>query len=242
MIKAARIVLVISLAFCLAACASSRERHLKKRYLANDYPYNSSGLKRVAVVALDACTQYHPDLMAFTSALHSQLQSIEGLEVLPDGAALAAISQGSLALPRDGLKLADSLGADGLFVAVITDYNPYGEPVLAVGLMLFARTITPISRPDLDKIIQGGMPIALPESYTSGPVAAVFDVYDVSQRTTRHRVELYAAGQASGEVGPGWERYYRSMPHFMRFVTYEIVWSLFTDLEAQKAVKASRRR
>jgi len=234
--------LIVSLAGC-AFWRSSEDRALRKHYTSNEYPLNPiPGLKKVGVCVIDATIKYHPDTDALTSALHSQLQSVEGLEVLPDIAVAAAVMREQIALPRDGLKLADALHADGVFVAVVTDYDPYDEPVLSMALMLFSRATSPAAALDLDKLVQGGRPVDLPDTPASRPVTAVFAVYDASQKTTRDRLQLYAGGQTAENVGLGWERYYRSMPNFMRFASYEIVWKLFDQLEVQKATDAGRRK
>lgn len=230
-------------AICLAAAVvagcgrySSEERTLRKRYSRNDYPDNVvAGLKTVGLVVMDASPRYHPDIEELSSALHAQLQSVEGLEVLPDLAVATVAAQSGMVLPRDGLKLADELKADGLFVAVVTDYNPFGEPVVAVALILFSRKTAPLGKLDIDKVIQGGKPLAMPDSPATKPVTAVWQVYDASQKTTRDRIRMYAEGQMASEAGLGWERYYRAMPNYMRFVSYEIVWKLFIQLKMDKA-------
>jgi len=238
--KAAAIAVCLAV-LVLAGChyySPPSDRALKKRYAADDYPANPiPGLKQVAIVTLDASVTDHADLLAFTTALHTQLQSIEGLEVAPDRAALDTMDAYGLVLPRDGLKLADTMHVDGLFVAIVTDYNPYGQPAASVGLVLFSRATAPVRRADIDRIVQGGRPLALPTSETSKPVTAVFGVFDASQATTRKHIEWFAAGQSVGEAGLGWERYYRSMPLFMRFVSYEMVWKMFDQLQVERSMQ-----
>jgi len=233
--EAGKTALVCLVVLAISGCSwveSMQQSELRNRYAKNEYPSNPvKGMKTVGIYVVDATLAYHPDLLELTSILHTQVQSIEGLEVLPDVVVASAAAQANLTLPRDGLKLADELKADGVFVAVVTDYSPYGEPVIAMGLVLFSRKTARISQMDIDKVIQGGKPLALPESAGTKPVTAVFDVYDASQKTTRKRIEWYAAGQTAREVGLGWERYYRTMPNFMRFASYEIVWKLFGELE-----------
>jgi hypothetical protein len=234
----ARLITICLAAGIVAGCTrySSDERTLKKRYSRNDYPDNVvAGMKTVGLVVMDASPKYHPDIEELSSALHSQLQSVEGLEVLPDLAVATMAAQSQMVLPRDGLKLADELKADGLFVAVVTDFSPYGEPVLSVALILFSRKTAPMGKLDLDKVVQGGRPLTMPDSPATKPVTAVWDVYDASQKTTRKRIEMYAEGQMASDAGLGWERYYRSMPSYMRFVSYEIVWKLFVQLKMDKA-------
>jgi len=207
---------------------------LEKRYLENRYPANPvKGLRTVAVAVLDASAKYPVDTAEFTRALHAELQNVEGLEVLPVAAVAAAVRRdGSLALPRDGLKVADALGADGVFVAVVTNYDPYREPVVAAGLTLFSRVTAPIGPVELDRVIQGGKPLPMPEGPQAQPVTAVFDVYDASQQTLRERIRLFAEARTAAEEGLGWERYYRSSRRYMQFVSYELVWEVFTKLGA----------
>jgi hypothetical protein len=244
MTNAARLTLAGLAVLFFAGCSfftPAAERKERAHYAANEYPANGvPGLKTVGLVVLDASLHYRPDLEELTTAFFVQLQSVEGLEVLPTSITLNALAepddQGNpFVLPRDGLKFADHLHVDGLFVAVVTDYSPYGDPVLSLGLMLFSRKTAPLgafTSAQLDRIRQGGRPIEMPRSGADNPVTAVYAVYDASQKTTRRQVELYALGQNADDVG--WERYYKVMPNYMRFASYEIVWKLFNALEEHK--------
>ncbi len=236
---------LICIALVLTGCSfpGASERALSKRYVSNDYPVNvTPGLSKVALIAVDATIGRHIDLEALSTAFFVQLQSVEGLQVMPVAVPLAAVESQGLVLPRDGLKLADALSIDGVFLAVVTDYNPYGEPSLAIGLTLFSRATSPTSPIDLERVIQGGRPLEMPTSPDTQPVVAVFGVFDASQQTTRRKIQLYAQGQTADAVGLGWERYYRSMPLFMRFVSYEMVWEMFDELEVQRALRMQMKR
>jgi len=221
--------------FLAAGCSHLqdwRDRDLKRRYTTNTYPDNPlPAVKTVGVIALDATYRYGADTTELTTALHTALQQVTGLQVAPDAAVLQAVRTGDYILPRDGMKLADDLGLDGLFVAIVTQYDPYGEPLLALGLTLFSNAAPPIERVDMDRVIQGGRDLPLPEGSGAKPVTAVFAVYDASQQNVRRRLKWFAQGQTAAEVGMGWERYLRTMPNYMKFVSYEIVWSLFTRLQ-----------
>lgn len=219
------------------------DRALRKHYATNAYPVNTlPKLRTVGLVVLDASTgDVAPDMPALANALYTQLQSVEGLEVLPNSMTLSVAEEKKLVLPRDGLKLAEALNADGVFVGIVTEYQPYGEPVIGIGLALFSRAAAPGLSRDMDQVIQGGKPLAMPEM-EARPVTAVYGVFDASQATTRKRIEYYAAGQTASQVGLGWERYYRVMPNFMRFVSYEMAWQIFDQLQVNRSVDMTERR
>ncbi len=224
-------IFVVSLAGC-GAWRDFRDRAEKNRYVSNRYPPNPvTGLKTVGVVVLDASPTREADTREFSSALHSELQHVEGLEVVPDAVVVKAVETGGFLLPRDGLKLADALSLDGLFVAIVTGYDPYQEPVVAAGLTLFSRAAAPLSPIDLDRVIQGARPLPMPTGPSAQPVTAVFAVYDASQQTLRRKIRWFAEGHTSSDVGLGWQRYYRSMPLYMRFVSYEMTWRIFARLD-----------
>lgn len=237
--KAAAPLLGLLLA-CLMGCStealllSSAERVVRNRYHNSEYPANYvPGLRRVGLIVLDASPKYHPDLDVFSAALYGELQQVSGLEVVPNAMVLrtlAGLEPEGIELPRDGLKLADALSLDGLFVAIVTDYNPYGDPSVAVGLTLFSRAVPAIRPAQLDWVRQGGRPLAMPTTPGTKPVTAVFAVYDSSQKILRQRLRWYAEGRTASKEGLGWERYYRSMPMYMRFVSYEMVWELFEQI------------
>ena len=75
----------------------------------------------------------------------------------------------------------------------------------------------------------------MPVGKSNGPITAVFDVYDASQKSTRERIRWFAEGHAAEDIGMNWERYYRTMPNYMRYVSYEIVWKLFNRLKADSS-------
>lgn len=241
--------LLVVLTLAASGCATieeARYRKQKRRYVRNEYPVNSvKGLRTAGVIVVSAAHRYPVDTDEFSARLHGQLQQVEGLEVISNGAVLQAVmdlqarpTEGvGFALPRDGLKLADEIGVDGLFVAIVTEYDPYGEPVLALGLTLFSRAMPSIGSIDLDKVIAGGRPLPMPDKPGIKPVTAVFAVYDAAQQATRRRIRWFAEGQTASDMGLGWERHYRSMPNYMRFVSYEVVWKLFENL--QSAVSAA---
>ena len=211
-----------------------RYRKERKRYTRNLYPANHfEGLRTVGVVVVDASYQYEIDTSAFTSALHTQLQGIEGIQVIPNVVVLAELERNEYALPADGLALNAALGLDGTFVALMTDYQPYGEPVIALSLTLFSSVVRTGAPFDLAKEVQAGMEPPKDGRMTAMPVAGVFAVYDASQQSTRRRIKWFAEGATAEEVGLSWERYYRVMPNYMRFVSYEIVWRLFEEFSSE---------
>lgn len=216
---------------------SSEERALIKRYKIAEYPDNPiKGLRKVGVVVIDASVENHINLVDFTRILSNEIQQVNGIEVIPDKLVIMTMQQQGILLPRDGLKLADALGADGVFVGIVTDFSPYGQPVISMALTLFSRVTSPVSPVDLDKVVQGGRPLDMPGDPSIGPVTAVSGVFDSSQRVVRQHLEWYAGGQTAEQVGYGWERYYRSMPLYERFVSYEMVWRIFDRLEVDQAL------
>jgi hypothetical protein len=236
-------IFLAALACALTGCQAYRDfqnREIRKRYATNSYPDNPvAGLKTVGVVVLDASARYPMDVLELTSALHAQIQQVVGLEVVPDGAIFGAVQRGGYELPRDGLKLVDDLGLDGLFVAIVTDNDPYGDPMIAIGLTLFSRAAPGLGSLDgsLDAIIQGGRPLPMPEGQAAKPVTAVFAVYDAAQSNVRERVKWFAGGAAVEDAGLSWEHHYRTMPNYMRFVSYEITWALFNRLTYDTSVR-----
>ncbi len=239
--KSTVFIIAAALLFMAAGCARYRQwqdRDIRRRYADNVYPDNPvPGLRTVGILVLDAAYRYPVDTVELTSALHTQLQQVTGLQVVPPGAVLEALQTGEYLMPRDGMRLADDLGLDGLFVAIVTQYDPYGEPVVGMGLTLFSRATPTIARMDLDRVIQGGRDLHMPTEQGAKPVTAVFAVYDSCQQNVRQRLKWFADGQTAGEIGMGWERYLRTMPNYMRFVSYEIVWSLFVRLQYDVGVR-----
>jgi len=224
--------LVFSLVGCSTWGMSKEDKTLMKRYEASAYPRNPvPALKRVAVVVVDASVQYPPNLFEFSSALYDEFQQVHGIEAIPNRVTLSVIEANGFLLPRDGLKLADALKADGVFVAVVTDFSPYNEPSMAMALTLFSRAAPALDPIDLDKVVQGGKPLSMPTDRSLGPITAVYGVFDASQQGTRKRLEWFAMGHTAESEGYGWERYYRSMPNFMHFVSYDMVWKIFEHLQ-----------
>lgn len=86
------------------------------------------GLETVAIVPFFNLSQDRSvDGREFALAYYSELQKVQGFEVLPVGVAERAIQQHGLTMsgPEDALKLAAILQVDAVVIGSITDHDPY---------------------------------------------------------------------------------------------------------------------
>ena len=94
-------------------------------------------LSRVAIVPFFNLSQEKTvDGRRFSLAYYTELQKVEGFQVLPVGVAEQAIFDNNLEMsnPSDALELARILAVDIVVVGAVTDYDPYYPP--RVGLQV----------------------------------------------------------------------------------------------------------
>jgi len=178
------------------------------------------------------------DLMA------SELTYAEGVQVIPVNRVMAVLAEEGrtdIESPRHALDVVRRLGADGIVVFAITEYEPYDPPIVGITAQLYGRGA--VDQAD-DPAFSGGPQTeggAQPADVSEGdihPIAQTQRVYDASQRYVVERVRRFAADRDADDSPYGWRRYVVSQQHFLRFCCHAAVEELLQGTSAGAAAGA----
>ncbi len=97
----------------------------------------------------------------------------------PDGPAIARL-------------VMDALGADAILVCAITDFDPYGDPMVAVAAQFFASARAGSRGPDVGDLIQAGRPFPSDAGRRQGLIIGFEQMYDAKQRWVQMELGAYA--------------------------------------------------
>jgi hypothetical protein len=178
------------------------------------------------------------DGLTLADKLARQLETAEGIEVLPVNRVLAAMEQKQLRAidsREDAQSIRQALQADGLVLGTITAFDPYEPPKLGLALELYvgrSRAGWPLNVRQLTKSATGGSREPA-EEVTRQPVATVSGFYNAADPAVREQMHGYAEDRGSVEDPAGSPRLYRiSMDLYSEFVSYAMLDRL---LEAERA-------
>lgn len=180
--------------------------------------------KTIAVApAINASGSRDFDPVRLGDLAASELGSIAGVHVIGVNRVLAALAnrqKEAIRSPADAIQVVSDLGADGIVVFAITEYDPYDPPVVGLVVQLYAPA-DPFRPPDLDPVAESRLaaPIAASESTPDSglPWAQVQRVFNASHDTVVADVKRYAKKRDAGTGPYGWRKYLVSQEHFVRY-------------------------
>jgi hypothetical protein len=235
-----RIPAVVSL-LALAACSASGYKPGKYA----DYPVNPwTEFRTIAVlpVGLHPGLRFGLDARQFGSVFATELAKFGGTAVVrPSDVEDEVAAIGHRLGVDEATALARKLGADAVMALVVTDYDPYAPPKMAVQVEVVAArasTAARAARVDIDALVRSGrwgqMPVAM-DPRRPAHFAAVFElVRDAHFGVTREAARSFAASGAAGDSPfsdiPD-DAVYRS-DRFWQFVSNEIVREFFARAPA----------
>ncbi len=169
--------------------------------------------------------EFQLDPVRVADLLASELSYVEGVAVLPVNrvvAVLASQGRSQVESPAHALELAEAIGADGILVAGITEYDAY-TPVVGLVLQLYApQSNGPTA---LDAVAASRM--ATPFSVTRmadplTPTSQVQSVYNAAHDQVRDAVQEYADPRIDKEENYlGWRQYLKVQTLFLRFCWHD---------------------
>ena len=171
------------------------------------------------------------DMMAVTDAFYTELQNVEGFQVVPVNRTLSAMNAlqlDRLNSPADAMQLAEALGADGVIVTAVTQYDPYFPPRIGLIVQLYDRQnhLSGSGRPDrnLDPIelARQPRPFEVEPSDAPSPTTTVVSVIDVDRDQVATAVKRYAAGRGRRNRPAGWKNYARGR-NFLSFAAHQMI-------------------
>lgn len=172
------------------------------------------------------------DVMAATDEFYSELQQVEGFDVMPVNRVISTLRELGLDRveePDDVYLLAQALSVDGVIVGSITRYNPYPPPEAGMVIQMYlleerpdAETITFV---DPGELARSAKPFRLNEVKLARPSGMVVRIFDARQDDVKRRIRSYAASRGGPGTPYSWQRY-TTRRNYLRFVSYEMIGEL----------------
>ena len=216
----------------LGGCASNAVR----RIYYNPYPQAQS-----LAVTVFRNESGSPDIdeMIVTDKFYTELQQIEGFEVIPVDRVINALNELGMAQVEnatDAMTLADHLSVDGVIVGAITQYDPYSPPLVGMAVQLYSRHREPVEAKaaavDAGDLARRGQPFAMETQLPLRPSAGVVRIIDARQNATIRRIKKYARQSNAGATPYGWKKYTTRL-NYLRFVAHEIIGELLAQQESR---------
>lgn len=227
---------MVSLGF--TGCAGSGASMVERRY---QNPYHPRAWSLAVVPFRDLSGSETLDVMAVTDEFHIELQSIEGLHVMPVNRVLAAMMQlnmNKVNSPEDVTALAGILKVDAIIAGAVTRYDPYPPPQLGMIVQLYDRKdFLARGLPDYidpGKLARMGKNFDMGTNASIKPVIMVTRIFDAAKKDVIERIKEYAQSRQNINSLLAWEKYTTSR-NYLRFVSHEII----GELMAQQAKRIS---
>lgn len=230
----ARIASVIAV-LAMAGCNDSRHAvrevwpHWAPKTLAVAPALNASGT-----------TSFDPVRVGDLAA--SELGTFTGVRVVGVNRVLAAMANRGLDAirsPEDAIQVAEDVGADGMIVFAVTEYDPYDPPIVGLTMQLYAPS-DPF-RPDwLDPVRDSrrASPARVAAGPPSGsPWAEFQQVFNASHGDVVADVKTYARSRDAEDRPYGWRKYLVSQEHYLRFCLHAAMAELLETPGAQADIE-----
>ena len=167
------------------------------------------------------------DVLKVSDTLFSELQQVQGLQVLPVNKTLRVMEKLGLRQidsAATAQRVAAALGVDALVVPVITQYDPYRPPVVGMVLQLYTPPAVAASEPIARQIT--GEALDMPEEPAGParqPVSQVEAVFNASNQSVLRELHMFALGRTDRESALAEDRYLVDQDAYLRFVAHVMV-------------------
>jgi len=171
------------------------------------------------------------DLMA------SELSSLPGLGVIGVNRVLAILAEQGvdrIQSPEHALAVCDRLGAHGMLVFAITEYDSY-KPVVGMAAQLYGPHPP---GPALDPVAASRMARPFPVPATAEatrPWAQLQRVFNGSHQAVQREVRRYAEPRGEDDSPYGWRRYLVSQTEFLRYCCFTVADGLMRQQQESDA-------
>ena len=221
----------------LAGCQSPPKAHPRELTLSSPYP----DVRTFAVApAQNLSGMPTVDVLRISDTVFSELQQVEGLEVLPVNKTLQVMQK--LNLRRiDSVaaaqRVAGQLGVDALVVPVITEYDPYRPPVVGMVLQLYTPGVPEPAAGPTARDITGSELQPATQAYAAQPVSTVTAVFNASNQSVLRELHAFAEGRTDYGSALQEDQFLDDQDAYVRFVAHAMVARL---MEVERARLADR--
>lgn len=167
------------------------------------------------------------DTVALTDALVAELAQVDGLLVFPTNRPLKLLiarGQTHAISETQAKEIAHDLGADGVLVGAVTEYDPYSPQKMGMWLQLFwVRADISLAGLNPTEYSRRATPGDPGYAGRGGAFSQVRAVFDASRNDVVERVRLYAENHRGQDSPYGWRKYLASSKLYSEFVCREMV-------------------
>ncbi len=173
------------------------------------------------------------DSLKVTDMVASELQTFDGVVVIPVNRALAALAlrgQSAVETPEDALALAEELGADATVVTAVTEYHPYDPPRVGMVMQWYGLRRA-ADGPGFDPVSASRQASAVEPgerggSGEPGPEYQVQRVFDAARPDVLEEVKAFARWRKGSASPYGWRVYLKSQELFVRYCCWSAIRSM----------------
>ncbi|RIK66228.1 MAG: hypothetical protein DCC65_10475 [Planctomycetota bacterium] len=181
--------------------------------------------------------EFSLDPVKAADLLASELTFVNGATVLPVSRVVAVLTaQGKTQIesPEHAVRVADAVGADGIIVAGVTEFEAY-TPILGVAVQLY---LTPGVDPRSVRQVSTSRMMA-PIEFTSAtaPVSQAQATYNGNHEYVADLIKQYAAARDE-ELLMGWRQYLKVQTLFIRFCWHDALNRLLAQYPGTESVAA----
>ncbi len=200
----------------------------------------SLGAMTIAVApALNVSGSAQLDTNRVADLMASELSYVAGVDVIPVNRVLAVLAdQGRTRVesPGHALEIANVLGADGILVFAITEYDAYEPPVVGIAAQLYGRRRARAVRFDpVAESRYGAPPDRSGARSALAPLAQADRVFDASHEWVCAKVRRFSESRSADSSPFGWRKYVASQQSYLRFCCHETIRALMESSMDQRA-------
>lgn len=163
------------------------------------------------------------DPLRFTDLIASELQTFDGIAVVPVNLALAELQHRGLhgiETPADARALGAALGADATLVTAVTEYDPYAPPVLGLVMQWYVvrphAAVSPLDPTAASRAARAPAG-SLSERPGDAPQWQVQRVYNAAEQRIQADVQKYAERRGGTRSPYGWRKFLQSQELYVRY-------------------------
>jgi hypothetical protein len=195
------------------------------------------GAMRIAVApALNQSGARVFDPVRIADLMASELSYVRGVEVIPVSRVLTALSDDQelvIKSPEHAQAVIERLGADGMLVFAVTEYEPYDPPIVGLAAQLYRAGERPMDGFDPIAMSRRTIPFesSAPQAHLS-PIAQKSTVFDARHDSLLRDVQKFAENRTGKDSPLGWREYVVDQQAFVRFCCHETLVGIFgSDLQ-----------
>ena len=196
------------------------------------------GVETIVVApAMNPSTSTDIEMIEFTNALASELQQVEGLNVVPIGRVYQYLSSQKMATVgsvEEAKALAEVFKAQATIVAAITEYDPYDPPRMGLAVQLYAVSPlpAPTGTPGFDPVAasRSAVPFEVTDDLKNRPRDDVQRIFSGRSLETEKLAQLYAKRRMADDTPFGWRRFLIDQREFQRLCCYGVIREMLGEL------------